>query len=361
MWLGFSALPRSGCAAEGPERQPDCGGDADERPDRCVHAPSFEALPSPPVDVRCGCGILLREPSGDTCAANPLADLSPHICFGRPPHARSRRPYGASWPRHLSTVRRTLLEGGAMTRISTVWMLVFGAGIACGSQAQTGFDGGTVPDSASDAVMPRGDGGGEACTPGQQIACACPGGGNGAQVCLPNGGGFGACDGCGGASSSSGGGVSSGSGGGSSGPSDACIPLTMSQACPSNLQPCGQHGDGCGGTYECGTCNSPQECSCGSSSGGFCCTPATCAKPVMGLQGCGTTQDGCGCSITCPACPLGPCVTVGVYAYCDCNRAMSLDAQCAQYSLPANAYDCSSGNSPSSSCKQLNSGEFCCP
>lgn len=42
-------------------------------------------------------------------------------------------------------------------------------------------------------------GGLEACEPGRQIACACPGGApNGTQVCLPDGSSYGPCDGCGG-------------------------------------------------------------------------------------------------------------------------------------------------------------------
>lgn len=36
------------------------------------------------------------------------------------------------------------------------------------------------------------------CAPGQQVSCACPGGGvDGVQVCAPDGSGFGACMGCG--------------------------------------------------------------------------------------------------------------------------------------------------------------------
>jgi hypothetical protein len=43
--------------------------------------------------------------------------------------------------------------------------------------------------------------GGNACVPGAQVACACPGGGKqGVRVCTPDGSGLGACDGCGAAS-----------------------------------------------------------------------------------------------------------------------------------------------------------------
>ena len=39
-------------------------------------------------------------------------------------------------------------------------------------------------------------GGTSACVPGTQIACACPGGGQGAQSCQADGLGFGTCGGC---------------------------------------------------------------------------------------------------------------------------------------------------------------------
>lgn len=38
-----------------------------------------------------------------------------------------------------------------------------------------------------------GDGGAGSCVPGQQVACACPGGGDGIQVCNPDGSSFGPC------------------------------------------------------------------------------------------------------------------------------------------------------------------------
>lgn len=42
-----------------------------------------------------------------------------------------------------------------------------------------------------------GGGAGKSCVPGQQIACACPGGAMGAQACLMDGTGYGPCMGCG--------------------------------------------------------------------------------------------------------------------------------------------------------------------
>lgn len=61
--------------------------------------------------------------------------------------------------------------------------------------------------------------GGNSCTPGAQIACACPGQGAdgpmGAQVCAADGSGYGACEGCPGTTSSTGSGLG-GAGGGAS-------------------------------------------------------------------------------------------------------------------------------------------------
>lgn len=63
-----------------------------------------------------------------------------------------------------------------------------------------------------------GGGGDSGCVVGEQRACACPGGGQGAQICRVDGKGFEACFGCGGAGGSGGaGGGSGGSGAGGSG------------------------------------------------------------------------------------------------------------------------------------------------
>jgi hypothetical protein len=42
----------------------------------------------------------------------------------------------------------------------------------------------------------RSDTDGAGCTPGQQVSCACPGGGDGVQVCEADGSAFGVCMGC---------------------------------------------------------------------------------------------------------------------------------------------------------------------
>lgn len=61
--------------------------------------------------------------------------------------------------------------------------------LACISLSSACSDGG-------DTSASQGADGGGACAPGMQIACACPGGGEGVQVCLPDGSGFNVCDGC---------------------------------------------------------------------------------------------------------------------------------------------------------------------
>lgn len=62
-------------------------------------------------------------------------------------------------------------------------MMVLGVIAACGGEATGGSDFGDAP--------------GEPCTPGEQRACACPGGGpDGAQICTDAGDRFGACFGC---------------------------------------------------------------------------------------------------------------------------------------------------------------------
>ncbi|AUX25164.1 uncharacterized protein SOCEGT47_057080 [Sorangium cellulosum] len=67
------------------------------------------------------------------------------------------------------------------------------------------------PDHAETSSSTGGSG---ACKPGRQIACDCPGGApNGIQTCLPDGSGYGPCDGCGG---QGGGGYSSATSSGSS-------------------------------------------------------------------------------------------------------------------------------------------------
>ncbi len=76
--------------------------------------------------------------------------------------------------------------------MAAVWGTVVLASACGGGGTQTALsvdagDGGPRADAAP---------GPEACVPGQQIACTCPGGATGDQVCLPNGSGYGTCEGC---------------------------------------------------------------------------------------------------------------------------------------------------------------------
>jgi hypothetical protein len=79
----------------------------------------------------------------------------------------------------------------------------------------------------------------------------------------------------------------------------ACVPTTCSALGLS----CGPAGNGCGGALNCGTCPSPQVC--GGGGPGTCgaltssCVPTTCT--ALGLS-CGPAGDGCGGSLNCGSC-----------------------------------------------------------
>ncbi|MET0595984.1 MAG: hypothetical protein ABW133_25005 [Polyangiaceae bacterium] len=89
--------------------------------------------------------------------------------------------------------------------------------------------------------------------------------------------------------------------------SGACEPIVCST--PAG-QYCGQVGDGCGGTIDCGACPEGTTCGggglpnrCGPGSG---CQRLVCSKG--GTNYCGLLGDGCGSSLNCPLCPGGqPC------------------------------------------------------
>jgi hypothetical protein len=99
---------------------------------------------------------------------------------------------------------RFTLQEGSIMRL-TNWLLL-------------GLGAVSIANGCSGSQNTNGTGGTAACTPGVQIACACPGGAQGAQVCLSDGSGYGTCDGCADASvgSSSGKDASVGPEGGSS-------------------------------------------------------------------------------------------------------------------------------------------------
>jgi hypothetical protein len=84
---------------------------------------------------------------------------------------------------------------------------------------------------------------------------------------------------------------------------EACIPLTLAQACGSMT--CGTAPDGCGGTIACGTCTAGEPCtvpSCLGGTAGLCaCVPLTAAQ-ACGSNTCGTAFDGCGCTVSCGTC-----------------------------------------------------------
>jgi hypothetical protein len=74
-----------------------------------------------------------------------------------------------------------------------------------------------------------------------------------------------------------------------------CTPMSMSAACQGVT--CGEVADGCGGTIDCGTCASGDECNAGS-----CCTPTSLSVACQGVT-CGIAPDGCGGTFNCGACP----------------------------------------------------------
>ena len=79
---------------------------------------------------------------------------------------------------------------------------------------------------------------------------------------------------------------------------NVCTPIAQTTACAGHN--CGLEGDGCGNTYDCGTCTAPQTCGgggtssmCGGNSG---CVPKTACTAGMN---CGVIADGCGGTVTC--------------------------------------------------------------
>jgi hypothetical protein len=94
--------------------------------------------------------------------------------------------------------------------------------------------------------------------------------------------------------------------------SGSCAPAT----CQSLGSECGELGDGCGSSLNCGSCGSGEACA-----SGVCvdvstpppagsCVPATC--PSLGVE-CGGASDGCGGSLNCGGCASGQtCATGGV-------------------------------------------------
>jgi len=183
----------------------------------------------------------------------------------------------------------------------------------------------------------------KSCIPAEQVACACPGGSDGAQVCLEDGSGFGACTGCagsggggqggggqggdgdGGATSSAGGGPVCGDGVAT--PPEECDGLDLrGETCATVLGAgatgelacwniCTFYTDACCVPDCAGKNCGPDGCgqTCGSCAGGESCTDGLCAcVPDCGGKECG--PDGCGgscgqCSGN-EACTNGQCTCV---------------------------------------------------
>jgi hypothetical protein len=89
--------------------------------------------------------------------------------------------------------------------------------------------------SCGDGSGGGGTGGSSPCVPGAQTACACPGGGDGVQICRADGSGFNTCEGCAsgtGAGSTSSGTTATTGSGGSSGTTNAASSSSGGLACP---------------------------------------------------------------------------------------------------------------------------------
>ncbi|HEX9294704.1 MAG TPA: hypothetical protein VF881_02685, partial [Polyangiaceae bacterium] len=102
-------------------------------------------------------------------------------------------------------------------------------------------------------------------------------------------------------------------------PVDGCVPLTCLQVGGTY---CGRIGDGCGRLLDCGNCASPLECGgggianvCGAAADGGACTPTVCG--VANGQYCGVVGSGCGGKLDCGGCPAGQsCGVAGVANLC---------------------------------------------
>ena len=154
----------------------------------------------------------------------------------------------------------------------------------CGGNNGLGSDGGPVCIPNTCASLGYNCGAtGDGC--GGTLTCgACTGG----AYC--GGGGFDVC----------------GTSGLSSDGAPPCVPTT----CAAQGFNCGTASDGCGNPLNCGTCTNPQYCGgggfdlCGGNNGlgqdgGVLCTPMTCA--TLGYN-CGQAGDGCGGTLDCGAC-----------------------------------------------------------
>lgn len=173
--------------------------------------------------------------------------------------------------------RRSLLVTAVVT------FAAGGLAFSCGGVATNGL--GPIGDAGGqDATV----GGG--CVPGQQVACACVGGGvTGVQTCKPGGDGFAACRGCPGGNDA--GGNDAGSGGGDAAP-------------PGSDGSCGSLSS----VDNCGACGQ----ACDTSTGSPACNGTTCAYACnVGRSDCNlhTAPDTDGCECATPGCCGTGCQT----------------------------------------------------
>jgi hypothetical protein len=109
-----------------------------------------------------------------------------------------------------------------------------------------------------------------------------------------------------------------------------CVPTT----CSALGLNCGQAGDGCGGTLNCGSCTAPQVC-------GWSTTPNVCTLPTpcvptsctaLGL-GCGPAGNGCGGSLDCGSCPSPQVCGAGGPGQCGVPTSACVPTTCAALGL----------------------------
>jgi hypothetical protein len=137
-------------------------------------------------------------------------------------------------------------------------------------------------------------------------------------------------------------GDASGEGGGNGN----CTPKT----CAGLGYSCGPNSDGCGNLLNCGTCQLPQYCGgggfskCGGSTetqpdGASVCTPTTCQ--ALGYS-CGTAGDGCGGSLDCGTCNSPQFCGGGGFSQCGGNNGLQADGgnPCTPQTCTSLGYDC---------------------
>jgi hypothetical protein len=162
--------------------------------------------------------------------------------------------------------------------------LSFGDDAATGNDAtsSSGGDSSMVPsfDSGGDGVASFGDGASNCPSTCSELGANC------GAVTDTKCGGIIQCGGCD-AGTCGGGGTHSVCGGGNGSP-DGCSPET----CMSQNITCGQAGDGCGNTLQCGTCNLPQSCGGNPAAPGQCGCTGVCQMVPTCAPGTTTTLTG---------------------------------------------------------------------